>query len=129
MSEDERYEGSEIAIVGMAGRFPGAGDLAAFWSNLRAGRESIRFFSREELLRSGEDPSRIDDPQYVPARPVLEGVDLFDAAFFGMSPREASVMDPQHRLFLECAWHALQDAAYDSERVSGPVSVEPGAGV
>ena len=122
-----RYDGSEIAIVGMAGRFPGAPDLESFWRNLREGRESIRFFSREELERAGEDPLRLDDPQYVPARPVLDGVELFDAAFFGMSPREASVLNPQHRLFLECAWHALEDAGYDSERFPGAVSVYAGA--
>ncbi|HEX9187313.1 MAG TPA: beta-ketoacyl synthase N-terminal-like domain-containing protein, partial [Vicinamibacteria bacterium] len=120
-------DGSEIAIVGMAGRFPGAPDLDGFWRNLREGRESIRFFSREELERAGEDPVRLDDPQYVPARPVLEGVELFDAAFFGMSPREAAVLNPQHRLFLECAWHALEDAAYDAERFPGAVSVYAGA--
>ncbi|HXK10276.1 MAG TPA: SDR family oxidoreductase [Vicinamibacteria bacterium] len=128
MSETgKRYDGSEIAIVGMAGRFPGAPDLEAFWRNLREGRESIRFFSREELERAGEDGARLDDPQYVPARPVLDGVELFDAGFFGMSPREASVVDPQHRLFLECASHALEDAGHDPERFPGTVSVFAGA--
>ena len=127
MSQDARYDGSEVAIVGMAGRFPGAPDLGSFWRNLREGRESIRVFSREELERAGEDPARLDDPRYVPARPVLEGVDLFDAAFFGISPREASVLDPQHRLFLECAFHALEDAGYDAERFPGAVSVHAGA--
>jgi acyl transferase domain-containing protein len=124
---DARLDGSEIAVVGMAGRFPGAPDLESFWRNLREGRESIRFFSREELERAGEEAFRLDDPRYVPARPALDGVELFDAAFFGMSPREASVLDPQHRLFLECAWHALEDAGYDSERFPGAVSVYAGA--
>jgi len=99
-------DGSEIAIVGMAGRFPAPPTSRGSGATCARGRESIRFFSREELERAGEDPVRLDDPQYVPARPVLEGVELFDAAFFGMSPREAAVLNPQHRLFLECAWHA-----------------------
>jgi acyl transferase domain-containing protein len=124
---DGRYDGSEIAVVGMAGRFPGAPDIESFWRNLREGRESIRSFSREELERAGEEAARLDDPQYVPVRPVLDGVELFDAAFFGFSPREASVLDPQHRVFLECAWHALEDAGYDSERFPGAVSVYAGA--
>jgi acyl transferase domain-containing protein len=121
------YDGSEVAIVGMSGRFPGAPDLETFWRNLREGRESIRFFSREELEKAGERQDRLDDPQYVPARPVLDGVESFDAAFFGMSPREAAVLDPQHRVFLECAWHALEDAGYDPERFRGAVSVYAGA--
>jgi acyl transferase domain-containing protein len=119
-----RYDGLG-AIVGMADA-SGAPD-SGFWRNLRDGRESIRFFTREELERAGEDPSRLEDSQYVPARPVLDDVELFDATFFGMSPREASVLNPQHRLFLECAWHALEDAGYDPERFPGAVSVYAGA--
>lgn len=111
-----------IAIVGMAGRFPGAEDIEAFWRNLCAGRESIRVFAPDEL-----DPSipraLIDDPAYVRARGVIDGVDRFDAAFFGIAPLEAQLMDPQHRHFLETAWHALEHAGYVPERVPGRVGV------
>src|SRR5215212_1336043 len=93
-----------IAIIGMAGRFPGAGNIAEFWRNLRDGVESISFFSDEELLASGIDPAVLREPNYVRARGVIEDADLFDASFFGFSPREAETLDPQHRLFLECVW-------------------------
>ncbi len=111
-----------IAIVGMAGRFPGAEDIEAFWRNLCAGQESIRVFAPDEL-----DPSipraLIDDPAYVRARGVIEGVDRFDAAFFGIAPLEAQLMDPQHRHFLETAWHALEHAGYVPECAPGRVGV------
>jgi phthiocerol/phenolphthiocerol synthesis type-I polyketide synthase E len=118
--------GLEIAIVGMAGRFPGAGDLQAFWRNLCAGVESISFFSDDELLAAGVPRARLADPRFVGAGGVLDGADLFDAAFFGYSPREAELMDPQQRVFLECAWEALEDAGYDSLRHPGPIGVYGG---
>jgi acyl transferase domain-containing protein/acyl carrier protein len=117
--------GLEIAVIGKAGRFAGAGDLAALWRNLAAGVESISFFSAEELRASGHDPALLDDA-HVPARGVLDGADLFDAEFFGYSPREAEVIDPQQRIFLECAWQALEDAGYDPLRTSGLVGVYGG---
>src|SRR5690606_10569788 len=101
-----------IAIVGMSGRFPRAASIDAFWRRLRAGEECITFFSDEELLAAGVDPALLSDPHFVPARGFLEDADLFDATFFGFSPREAEIMDPQHRLFLESAWAALEDAGY-----------------
>src|SRR5215218_8885315 len=101
-----------IAIVGMAGRFPGAPGLTTFWENLRDGVESIQFLSEEELLAAGEALDDIRDPSYVRAAAPLDDIDQFDAAFFGMSPRDAAVFDPQHRLFLECAWQAFEDAGY-----------------
>ncbi|MBA3251778.1 MAG: SDR family NAD(P)-dependent oxidoreductase, partial [Geodermatophilaceae bacterium] len=101
-----------IAVVGMAGRFPGAGDVASFWQNLRDGVESISFFSPEELIASGVDPALVQDPAYVPARPVLDDVAGFDAGFFGMSPRMAALTDPQQRLFLEVCWEALEQSGY-----------------
>ena len=111
-----------IAIVGMAGRFPGAGDVEAFWANLCAGRESIRRFGPDEL-----DPSicaaTSSDPSYVPARGVLDGVELFDAGFFGISPLEAQVLDPQHRHFLEVSWLALEHAGYVPETSKGPIGI------
>ena len=99
----------------MSGRFPGARDIDEFWQNLRDGVESIAFFSDEELASSDIDPAVLSDPNYVKARGVLEDTELFDASFFGFSPREAEIMDPQHRLFLECAWEALENAGYDAE--------------
>jgi acyl transferase domain-containing protein len=101
-----------IAVVGMAGRFPGASDVARFWRNLCEGVESISFFSPEELIAAGVDPGTAADPAYVPARPVLEDIDGFDAAFFGLSPRMAAITDPQQRLFLEVCWEALEQSGY-----------------
>ncbi|HEV3052908.1 MAG TPA: type I polyketide synthase, partial [Longimicrobium sp.] len=115
-----------IAIVAAAGRFPGAPDVEAFWRSLREGREGIRRFSDAELLAAGVDPALVGDPAYVKARGFLEGFDLFDAAFFGFTPREAEVMDPQLRLLLECAWTALERAGCDPDRYTGAVGVFAG---
>ncbi len=117
-----------IAIVGMAGRFPGAPNLDAFWRNLRDGAESMRRFTPEELAREGVDPALIADPAYVPVRAMLDDADLFDAAFFGINPREAQVIDPQHRLFLEVAWEALENAACDPDRTPEGAAVGVFAG-
>ncbi len=102
-----------IAIIGMAGRFPGAKNVAQFWQNLCDGVESISYFSDEELLASGVDPAFLRDRNYVKAGFVLEDIEMFDAAFFGFSPREAELLDPQQRVFLECAWEALENAGYN----------------
>jgi len=119
----------EIAIIGMAGRFPGANKVDSFWENLRNGVESISFFTDEELISTGVDPSLLNDPNYVKASGILENIDLFDAAFFGFSPREAEITDPQHRLFLECVWEALENAGYNSETYSGQIGVFAGVAV
>ncbi len=118
-----------VAIIGLAGRFPGASDIETFWNNLRAGVESIRFFSDEELEAAGIDRGILKAPNYVKARAVLTDTDLFDAAFFGFSPREAEIMDPQQRIFLECAWTALEHAGYDSETYRGRIGVYAGVGL
>jgi acyl transferase domain-containing protein len=104
-----------IAIVGMAGRFPDAPTLAQFWRNLADGRESLVEFTDDQMRAAGVPDIRLRHPNYVKRGTVLEGSDLFDAAFFGYSPREAEALDPQQRLFLECAWHALEDAGYLGE--------------
>ena len=117
-----------IAVVGMAGRFPGADNIDEFWSNIRDGVESITFFSDEELLEAGIDPELLKKPNYVKAKSPLSDVDLFDARFFGISPREAAAMDPQHRFFLECAWEALENAGYDADRYPGRIGVFAGVG-
>jgi acyl transferase domain-containing protein len=124
-----RLSGSEIAIIGMAARFPGAPNLEAFWNNLRDNVESITFFTDEQLLASGVDPEVLSDARYVKAGPILEGVELFDAAFFGFTPRAAAAIDPQRRLFLECVWEAIEAAGYDTERYKGAISVFAGASV
>jgi len=120
------YEDSSIAIVGMAGRFPGAANIEAFWNNLANGVESIRFFTREEYEAAGHSGAAFDQPDFVPARGVLDDVEAFDAAFFGFSPREAELLDPQQRIFLECAWEALERAGCDPERFKGPIGVYGG---
>jgi len=116
-----------LAVIGVAGRFPGARDLAEFWSNLRNGVESIRTFTEEELVSAGIDAGVVHKANYVRAKPTIEEATEFDAAFFGLSALEASVTDPQHRLLLECAWEALEDAGYDPARFSGRIGVYAGA--
>jgi acyl transferase domain-containing protein len=119
----------DVAVIGMAGRFPGADDLAEFWRNLRAGVSSIERLSKEELRAKGTDVRRLDDPRYVLAAPLLRGVEEFDAAFFDISPAEASIMDPQRRLFMEQCWAALESAGYVPEKCDGAIGVFAGAGV
>ncbi len=116
-----------IAIIGMAGRFPGAPNVEALWENLLDGRESITFFSDEELLEAGVDGSLLENPRYVKAGAILEDIDRFDAELFGESPREAELLDPQHRLFLECAWEALENAGHDPKRYAGKTGVFGGS--
>jgi amino acid adenylation domain-containing protein/non-ribosomal peptide synthase protein (TIGR01720 family) len=125
----EEIRGEDIAIVGMAGRFPGAKNVAEFWRNLRDGVESISFFTDEELYASGLDGAMLSHPNYVRAAGVLDDIELFAAPFFGINPREAEVLDPQHRLFLECAWEALEDAGYNAETYEGRIGVYAGAGM
>ncbi|MFB6888769.1 beta-ketoacyl synthase N-terminal-like domain-containing protein [Kitasatospora sp. NPDC056327] len=119
----------QIAVVGMAGRFPGAPDVGTFWRNLEEGRESIAELPPEELLADGVDPEESGRDGYVRAKGVPPGADRFDAAFFGFSPREAEIMDPQHRVFLECAWEALEDAGCVPESFEGRIGVFAGAGM
>jgi acyl transferase domain-containing protein/thioesterase domain-containing protein/aryl carrier-like protein len=121
-------EASSIAIVGMSGRFPGAPDVASFWKNIREGRETIRVFTEQELLAAGERPELLRDPAYVKACGYLDDIDKFDAAFFGISPRDAAVFDPQHRLLLECASEAFEDAGYVGAKIGGPVAVFAASG-
>ena len=121
-----KFETGEIAIIGMAGRLPGAEDLDSFWENLEAGVESITFFSRKELLEAGFSATQIDHPDFIAALGTLKDFDKFDAELFGFSPREASEMDPQHRLFLETAWHTLEHGGYDPLRYSGRIGVFAG---
>jgi acyl transferase domain-containing protein len=118
-------EGLEIAIVGMSCRFPGAENVAAFWRNLRDGVESLTVLGDAEIAKVPAEIRRMRS--YVRVARGIPGVDEFEAAFFGVSPREAEIMDPQHRLFLECCWTALEDAGYDPERYPGTVGVYAGS--
>ncbi|OEU49472.1 MAG: hypothetical protein BA872_01505 [Desulfobacterales bacterium C00003060] len=122
-----QIDDSQIAIIGMAGRFPGARNIDTFWHNLRDGVESITFFTDDELQATGVKPEALNNTNYVKARPVLEDVELFDAAFFGFRPREAECMDPQQRIFMECVWEAIETAGYDPETYNGAISVYAGA--
>ncbi len=117
----------DIAIISMVGRFPGAATIEQLWQNVCAGVESITTFSEAELLAAGIDPLLIQNPNYVPAKPILDDVAHFDAAFFGYTPREAELMDPQQRLFHECAWEALELAGYDTRRYKGLIGVFAGS--
>jgi phthiocerol/phenolphthiocerol synthesis type-I polyketide synthase E len=123
---DPTLPSGAIAVIGLACRFPGANSPDQFWRNLRAGTESITFFTADELAAAGIDRALIDDPAYVPAKGVLAGADCFDAGFFGYSPREAALIDPQQRVFLECAWSALEDAAYVPHDYRGAIGVFAG---
>lgn len=115
-----------IAIIGMAGRFPGAKNVNEFWQNLCDGIESISVFTDEELAGAGIEPALLNDPSYVKAGFVLDDIELFDASFFNFTPKEAEITDPQQRLFLECAWEAFENAGYDPERYEGLAGVYAG---
>ncbi len=121
--------GSEVAVVGMSCRFPGAGTIDDFWSNLRDGTESIEQLSDEEMLANGVDAQLLEDSSYVKAGSFVDGLEMFDPSFFGMSPRDASIMDPQHRLFLECASDVLEYAGYDPRRFEGSIGLFGGCGM
>ena len=123
----EQESNLDIAIIGMAARFPGANNIDTFWENLVDGKESITTFTSEELDANGPDSHLRDEPGYVRAAPILEDVDKFDAAFFGYSPREAQMMDPQHRILLECAVSALEHAGYGKKTSQNSTSVFVGS--
>jgi phthiocerol/phenolphthiocerol synthesis type-I polyketide synthase E len=123
MNPDTTQLSDGIAVIGMAGKFPGAPNLGAYWQNLRNGVESITYFSEHEL---DVPPSISQNPQYVRARGIMDGADLLDADFFGINPREAEYTDPQHRLLLETAWTALENAGCDTERFAGSIGVFAG---
>ncbi len=118
--------GREIAIVGMTGRFPGAKSIEALWLNLKNGVESITFFSDKELDGLGVSRDLLDNPDYIKAKGIIGDIDLFDAQFFGLNPREVELMDPQHRQLLECCWEALERAGYSPETYKGRVGVYAG---
>jgi acyl transferase domain-containing protein len=128
MKKENKLTGLEIAVIGMAGRFPGAGNIDEFWHNLENGVESVSFFSREELEEAGVSAEMVNDPGYVAAAGILPDKDCFDALFFGYTPKEAEVMDPQVRVFQEVAREALEHAGYVSETYNGLIGLYAGAG-
>src|SRR4051794_21937457 len=119
---------TEIAVVGLAGRFPGARDVWQYWSNLVGGRVSTSRLSRAELIADGRPESEVDDPWHVPVRGLLDGAGHFDADFFGITPKDAAMMDPQHRLLLQTAWEALEQAGLATDAPFGRVATFVGAG-
>lgn len=127
-SLDPSAEREEIAIIGMAGRFPGADIVDALWRLLRDGREGLTRFEREDLRAAGLSAEVTDRPDYVAVNGRLDGVESFDAPFFRMTPREARITDPQHRAMLELAWQALEDSGYDPARYDGSIGVFAGCG-
>ncbi|MCA1592426.1 MAG: SDR family NAD(P)-dependent oxidoreductase, partial [Acidobacteria bacterium] len=130
MTEPAIYDSTDgVAVIGMSGRFPKARNVAEFWQNLKDGVECISVFSDEELLAAGIDPAVFDSPDYVKAGGILEDIEMFDASFFGFNPREAEILDPQQRLFLECAWESLEDAGYNPDTYQGLIGVYAGVGM
>ncbi|WP_328609015.1 amino acid adenylation domain-containing protein [Amycolatopsis sp. NBC_00345] len=119
---------THLAVIGMACRFPGAATPEQFWLNLAGGVDSVRDFSAEELAEWGEDPALRSDPRYVTAHGIVEGIGDFDADFFGITTRDAAILNPQHRVFLELAWEVLERAGYDPADVPGVVGLYAGAG-
>ncbi len=124
-----KMKSAAIAIVGMSGRFPGARDVDQFWCNLRDGVESIRPLSDADLRAAGVPADELADADYVKSGVVLEDLDMFDAGFFGLSPKDAAIMDPQHRIFLECAWQALENAGHVPASFGGSIGVFAGSGM
>jgi amino acid adenylation domain-containing protein/non-ribosomal peptide synthase protein (TIGR01720 family) len=126
---DDSRELDGIAIIGLSGCFPGAKNVEQFWHNLRDGVESVQFFSDEELRAAGVEPDLLNHPGYIKAKATLDDVAMFDPAFFGFTPREAEIMDPQHRFFLERSWEALENAGYNPETYEGLIGVYAGMGL
>jgi amino acid adenylation domain-containing protein len=126
MDDIDSQHGYDIAVIGLAGRFPGAETIEAFWNNLVEGVESIRVFTREEMEAAGVEPALLDHPHYVNAGGHLENADMFDSGFFGFYPREADILDPQHRIFLEVAWEAIERAGYNPDAYNEPIGLFAG---
>jgi len=123
----EPLENLDIAIIGMAGRFPGANNIDEYWEALRNGVEAISYFTDAEMEAAGVEAAQYQDAHYVNAGGVLPDIDLFDASFFGFYPREADIIDPQQRVFLETAWTALENAAYDPDKYDGLIGIYGGS--
>ncbi|MGD2087205.1 MAG: polyketide synthase, partial [Candidatus Aminicenantes bacterium] len=121
------WTGLEIAVIGMNGRFPGANNLEEFWENLKNGIESVSFFSNDELEAQGISRTRLEDPNCVKVKGIIEDLEFFDAGFFGFSPVEAEVMDPQLRILYESSWEVLETAGYYPDDYNGMIGIYVGA--
>jgi phthiocerol/phenolphthiocerol synthesis type-I polyketide synthase E len=119
--------GLEVAVIGIAGRFPAARNIEEFWNNLKEGVESVTFFKDNRLEEAGREPQGAVDSHYINAAPIVEDTDCFDAPFFGYTGREAKVLDPQVRILLECAWETLEDAGYNPESYKELIGIYAGA--
>ncbi|PCJ49786.1 MAG: polyketide synthase [Gammaproteobacteria bacterium] len=128
-SETEDFGGYSIAIVGMANRVPGAKNPEEFWHNLENGIESVNFYTDEEMIDAGITPDLLKNPQYVKAGAHLDKFDYFDPEFFGFSPKEAGILDPQHRQFYECCWEALERSGHPPSKFDGAIGVYAGSGM
>lgn len=120
---DNQAQLESVAVIGISCRLPGANNVSDFWENIRQGRKCITFFSKDDLAKEGVPDEMVDDPDYVRAQGVIHDVKMFDAGFFDMTPREVQVTDPQHRLFIECSWEALEDAGYCQEKYDQEIGV------
>ena len=128
-STDKTLARDDIAIVGMSVNVPGAEGVDAYWANLRDGVSALKRRDAAELRAAGESAERMARPNYVPVTAEMPGYDMFDAEFFGFSPKDAAILDPQHRKFLEVAWEAMEQAGHMPESLSGPVGVYAGCGM
>ncbi|MEU2421209.1 SDR family oxidoreductase [Streptomyces sp. NPDC007851] len=126
--DDQREPGMDIAVIGLSCAYPGAGDSETFWNNIVSGVDCLTDLTEDDLVAAGEDADLIRAPEYVRRAACIDDIDLFDAEFFGLTPREAELMDPQHRLFIEHCWRAVETAGYDPRRLPGPVGVYAGQG-
>lgn len=124
-----KFRSADIAIIGMAGKFPGAENLEEFWRTIESGREEVILYTNEELENKGIDKSLLSNVNYVPASPSLTSADKFDSYFFGFTPKEADYMDPQHRLFLEACYEAIENAGYRNENTKQLIGVFGGCGM
>jgi amino acid adenylation domain-containing protein/FkbH-like protein len=127
--KDKNVSGNDIAIIGMAGRFSGVSNIDEFWEAISSGKETITYYTKEELINKGVQKTLIDNKDYVLANGNIESADKFDSTFFGITPREADYMDPQHRVFLETCYEALENAGYTSEKYQGQIGVFAGCGM
>ena len=126
-NQDEVVQSDKVAVVGISGKFPGAGNVNEFWNNILQGKESIKTFSDEELIASGISKSDISNPNYVKAKGYLDDVDSFDYEFFGMNKRDAEIMDPQIRLLMQCCYNALEDANCVVDKYNGDIALFAGS--
>lgn len=129
VSHAVELDNQSVAIIGMAARFPGAPNIETYWENLKHGVESVTFFTDEELEAEGIEKATLTDPHYVKASATIPDIDLFDAEYFNYSPKEAEFIDPQQRLFLECALHALESSGYDPTSYRGSIGAFAGTSI